>query len=59
MSYTFLPNMSYFEFIHVDADGEATSEIVDLVDVKLGDYYEPLVTNYSGSLPFNLFITKY
>ncbi|KAL0654274.1 hypothetical protein Bca4012_096965 [Brassica carinata] len=48
VSYTFLPNMSYFEFIHVDADGEATSEIVDLVDVKLGDYYEPLVTNYSG-----------
>ncbi|CAN6902433.1 unnamed protein product [Brassica oleracea] len=50
VSYTFLPNMSYFEFIHVDADGEATCEIVDLVDVKLGDYYEPLVTNYSGSL---------
>ncbi|CAH8383932.1 unnamed protein product [Eruca vesicaria subsp. sativa] len=48
VSYTFLPNMSYFEFIHVDADGEDTSEIVDLVDVKLGGYYEPLVTNYSG-----------
>ncbi|KAL0757748.1 hypothetical protein Bca101_095416 [Brassica carinata] len=41
-SYTFLPNMSYFEFIHVDADGEATGEIVDLVDVKSGGYYEPL-----------------
>nr|VDD59112.1 unnamed protein product [Brassica oleracea] len=50
VSYTFLPNMSYFEFIHVDADGEATGEIVDLVDVKSGGYYEPLVTNYSGSL---------
>ncbi|XP_009118244.2 4-substituted benzoates-glutamate ligase GH3.12-like [Brassica rapa] len=48
VSYTFLPNMSYFEFIRVDADGEDTSEIVDLVDVTLGYYYEPLVTNYSG-----------
>ncbi|WZZ83614.1 hypothetical protein YC2023_104186 [Brassica napus] len=48
VSYTFLPNMSYFEFIHVDGDGEATGEIVDLVDVKSGGYYEPLVTNYSG-----------
>ncbi|XP_013603701.1 PREDICTED: 4-substituted benzoates-glutamate ligase GH3.12-like isoform X2 [Brassica oleracea var. oleracea] len=44
LSYTFLPNMSYFEFIDVDGDGE----IVDLVNVKLGGYYEPLVTNYSG-----------
>ncbi|XP_022547280.1 4-substituted benzoates-glutamate ligase GH3.12-like isoform X2 [Brassica napus] len=44
VSYTFLPNMSYFEFIDVDGDGE----IVDLVNVKLGGYYEPLVTNYSG-----------
>ncbi|KAF2547887.1 hypothetical protein F2Q70_00019716 [Brassica cretica] len=42
VSYTFLPNMSYFEFIDVDG------KIVDLVNVKLGHYYEPLVTNYSG-----------
>ncbi|CAF2082441.1 unnamed protein product [Brassica napus] len=42
VSYTFLPNMSYFEFIDVDG------EIVDLVNVKLGHYYEPLVTNFSG-----------
>ncbi|XP_033129881.1 4-substituted benzoates-glutamate ligase GH3.12-like [Brassica rapa] len=35
VSYTFLPNMSYFEFIDVDG------EIVDLVNVKLGHYYEP------------------
>ncbi|KAL0732606.1 hypothetical protein Bca4012_008815 [Brassica carinata] len=48
VSYTFLPNMSYFEFIDVDADGETAGDIVDLVDVKLGGYYEPLVTNHSG-----------
>ncbi|WZY97422.1 hypothetical protein YC2023_069751 [Brassica napus] len=35
VSYTFLPNMSYFEFIDV------YGEIVDLVNVKLGHYYEP------------------
>ncbi|KAG2300886.1 hypothetical protein Bca52824_037358 [Brassica carinata] len=48
VSYTFLPNMSYFEFIEVDADGGTTGEIADLVNVKLGCYYEPLVTNFSG-----------
>ncbi|KAL0710386.1 hypothetical protein Bca4012_017364 [Brassica carinata] len=46
VSYTFLPNMSYFEFLLVDAGDEV--EIVDLVDVKLGCHYEPLVTNHSG-----------
>ncbi|KAF8087908.1 hypothetical protein N665_0562s0009 [Sinapis alba] len=45
ISYTFMPNMSYFEFLR--ADGEA-GDIVDLVDVQIGCYYEPLVTNYFG-----------
>lgn len=48
ISYTFMPNLSYFEFLLVD-EGEKF-EIVDLVDVKLGRYYEPLVTNHSGEL---------
>ncbi|KAJ4915507.1 hypothetical protein Rs2_01057 [Raphanus sativus] len=48
VSYTFLTNMSYFEFIDVDDDGGTAGEIVDLVNVKLGHYYEPLVTNFSG-----------
>ncbi|XP_019088002.1 PREDICTED: 4-substituted benzoates-glutamate ligase GH3.12-like isoform X2 [Camelina sativa] len=46
VSYTFLPNFSYFEFLLVDAGDKV--EIVDLVDVKLGCFYEPLVTNHSG-----------
>ncbi|KAG2243070.1 hypothetical protein Bca52824_095082 [Brassica carinata] len=45
VSYTFLPNMSYFEFIPV---GEGNDTIVDLVNVKLGCYYELVVTNYAG-----------
>ncbi|CAH2070374.1 unnamed protein product [Thlaspi arvense] len=46
VSYTFMPNLSYFEFLLVDAGDKF--EIVDLVDVKLGCLYEPLVTNHSG-----------
>ncbi|ESQ36219.1 hypothetical protein EUTSA_v10009803mg [Eutrema salsugineum] len=46
VSYTFLPNVSYFEFLLVNEVNKV--EIVDLVDVKLGCYYEPLVTNYAG-----------
>ncbi|CAA7048206.1 unnamed protein product [Microthlaspi erraticum] len=46
VSYTFMPNMSYFEFLLVDEG--INDEIVDLVDVKIGYYYEPLVTNHFG-----------
>ncbi|KAL9309035.1 putative GH3 family protein [Arabidopsis thaliana] len=46
VSYTFLPNMSYFEFLLVDE--ENNDEIVDLVNVKLGCFYEPLITNHFG-----------
>ncbi|CAH8312134.1 unnamed protein product [Eruca vesicaria subsp. sativa] len=49
VSYTFLPNMSYFEFILI---GEGNDTIVDLVNVKLGCYYELVVTNYSGWVMF-------
>ncbi|ESQ30660.1 hypothetical protein EUTSA_v10011355mg [Eutrema salsugineum] len=46
VSYTCLPNISYFEFLEVDEENK--DEIVDLVNVKLGCYYELLVTNYFG-----------
>lgn len=48
VAYTFMPNMSYFEFLSADEGNKG--EIVDLVSVKLGCYYEPLITNYSGEL---------
>lgn len=47
VSYTFIPTMSYFEFVRVD-EGNINDEIVDLVDVKLGCSYEVLVTNHFG-----------
>jgi len=47
VSYTFMPNVSYFEFIPVDGD---KNDVVDLADVKLGCCYEAVVTNFSGEL---------
>ena len=47
VSYAFMPNMSYFEFITMDGDKR---DVVDLQDVKLGCTYEPVVTNFSGEI---------
>ncbi|KAL6657382.1 hypothetical protein ACP70R_005162 [Stipagrostis hirtigluma subsp. patula] len=56
VSYTILPNMAYFEFIPLEDGLKLTEddEIVDndklvsLVDVKVGCYYELVVTTFSG-----------
>ncbi|KAF8081308.1 hypothetical protein N665_0893s0006 [Sinapis alba] len=62
VSYTLIPNMAYFEFLPVHRNNGATSsislpkaltekeqqELVDLVDVKLGQEYELVVTTYAG-----------
>ncbi|XP_010461156.1 PREDICTED: 4-substituted benzoates-glutamate ligase GH3.12-like [Camelina sativa] len=52
VSYTCLPNMSYFEFKQIDEENK--DDIVDLVNVKLGCYYELLVTNYFGLHRYNI-----
>uniref|UniRef100_A0A0E0AP42 Uncharacterized protein n=1 Tax=Oryza glumipatula TaxID=40148 RepID=A0A0E0AP42_9ORYZ len=56
VSYTILPNMAYFEFIPLEdglrlTDHEEVIEndkLVSLVDVKVGCYYELVVTTFSG-----------
>ncbi|XP_038702765.1 indole-3-acetic acid-amido synthetase GH3.17-like isoform X2 [Tripterygium wilfordii] len=51
VSYTLIPNMAYFEFLPVEKNQEEAIEnigTVDLVNVKLGHYYELLVTTYTG-----------
>lgn len=62
VSYTLIPNLAYFEFLPVHRSNCATNpismpkslsekeqqELVDLVDVKLGQEYELVVTTYSG-----------
>ncbi|KAL9244425.1 hypothetical protein vseg_018202 [Gypsophila vaccaria] len=50
VTYTILPTMAYFEFLPVNRNGEVVDdeELVDLVDVKLGQEYELVITTYSG-----------
>ncbi|XVE80121.1 hypothetical protein DITRI_Ditri14bG0113800 [Diplodiscus trichospermus] len=56
ISYTFLPNMAYFEFLPVNKDsGEEAQKFeldgasaVDLTNVKLGQCYEVVVTTSTG-----------
>ncbi|KAK8705836.1 hypothetical protein V6N13_049422 [Hibiscus sabdariffa] len=54
VSYTFLPNMAYFEFLPVNKDKDTLPmsqedvEPVDFINVKLDQYYELLVTTSAG-----------
>ncbi|KMZ58622.1 GH3 family protein [Zostera marina] len=52
VSYTLMPTMCYYEFLPVhrgtDSDTLNPSDLVDLVDVKIGHEYEIVVTTYSG-----------
>jgi len=60
VSYTLLPNMAYFEFlpVHRKLQLEAQEcptlnekdqdELLDLVDVKIGQEYELVITTYAG-----------
>ncbi|OMO87077.1 GH3 auxin-responsive promoter [Corchorus olitorius] len=60
VSYTFLPNAAYFEFLPLDKDSvrdkthqqlefdDTSPKLVDLVNVKRGQYYEVVVTTLAG-----------
>ncbi|PPS04668.1 hypothetical protein GOBAR_AA15985 [Gossypium barbadense] len=57
VSYTFLPNMAYFEFLPVENDHDESiemkrndedTELVDLVNVKVGQCYELVVSTCAG-----------
>lgn len=59
VSYTLIPTMAYFEFLPVHRNNNSIAvpislnekeqqELVDLVDVKLGQEYELVVTTYAG-----------
>ncbi|KAG0468569.1 hypothetical protein HPP92_017897 [Vanilla planifolia] len=45
VAYTLIPTMAYFEFLPVDADDNC---LVNLIDVKVGEEYEIVVTTHSG-----------
>ncbi|RZC50751.1 hypothetical protein C5167_019171 [Papaver somniferum] len=59
VSYTLIPTMAYFEFLPAHRNNGVSTkpksltekerkELVDLVDVKLGQEYELIVTTYAG-----------
>ncbi|CAA7039921.1 unnamed protein product [Microthlaspi erraticum] len=55
VSYTVVPSMGYIEFLEVDKDHQEAGHdptkkpvVVDLVDVQVGNDYEPVVTTFSG-----------
>lgn len=45
--YTLVPTMAYFEFLPVTRDEK--QDLVDLVNVKMGQDYELVVTTYAGT----------
>lgn len=48
-SFCVLPNIGYFEFIPLrDSDGVVEAEPVALTEVKVGEEYEIIVTNFAG-----------
>ncbi|KAK6143594.1 hypothetical protein DH2020_023942 [Rehmannia glutinosa] len=50
VSYTIMPNMAYFEFLPHESNSMRLthSKLVDLVDVKIGEEYELVITTYTG-----------
>ncbi|XP_043712297.1 probable indole-3-acetic acid-amido synthetase GH3.1 [Telopea speciosissima] len=55
VSYTFMPNLAYFEFLPHESTSStlsggdnSTPRLVDLVDVEVGKEYELVVTTYGG-----------
>ncbi|KAI3818527.1 hypothetical protein L1987_12336 [Smallanthus sonchifolius] len=56
-SFTVLPNIGYFEFLPLGEIEEPDSlgpEPIGLTDVKLGEEYEVVVTNYAGLYRYRL-----
>ncbi|KAI5412131.1 indole-3-acetic acid-amido synthetase GH3.6 [Lathyrus oleraceus] len=60
VSYTLIPTMCYYEFLPVNRSNNDSlhekeqQELVDLVDVKLDQEYELVVTTYAGLYRYNV-----
>ncbi|KAH7296046.1 hypothetical protein KP509_26G006600 [Ceratopteris richardii] len=47
VSYTLIPTMAFFEFLPLSSE-PSPSNLVDLVDVQIGEDYELVITTYAG-----------
>uniref|UniRef100_A0A1J3DRN0 Jasmonic acid-amido synthetase JAR1 n=1 Tax=Noccaea caerulescens TaxID=107243 RepID=A0A1J3DRN0_NOCCA len=54
-TFAVIPNLGYFEFLSVSETGEGgDQEPVGLTDVKIGQEYEVVITNYAGLYRYRL-----
>lgn len=57
-TYVVLPNIGYFEFIPIADDIGSETKPLGLTEVKIGEEYEILFTNYAGTFLSKIFIIK-
>jgi len=51
-TFAVIPNLGYFEFLPVSETGEGEEKPVGLTQVKIGEQYEVVITNYAGMYRF-------
>ncbi|CAN8314289.1 unnamed protein product [Cochlearia groenlandica] len=53
-TFAVIPNLGYFEFLPVSETGETEQKLVGLTEVKIGQEYEVIITNYAGLYRYRL-----
>ncbi|VVB13880.1 unnamed protein product [Arabis nemorensis] len=53
-TFAVIPNLGYFEFLSVSETEEGEQKPVGLTEVKIGEEYEVIVTNYAGLYRYRL-----
>ncbi|KAG8363272.1 hypothetical protein BUALT_Bualt19G0004900 [Buddleja alternifolia] len=54
VTFAVLPNIGYFEFLPLREDGKHEAQPVGLTEVKVGEEYEIIVTNFAGLYRYRL-----
>ncbi|CAH2057741.1 unnamed protein product [Thlaspi arvense] len=53
-TFAVIPNLGYFEFLPLSETGEEEHKPIGLTDVKIGQEYEVVITNYAGLYRYRL-----
>ncbi|XP_010506638.1 PREDICTED: jasmonic acid-amido synthetase JAR1 [Camelina sativa] len=53
-TFAVIPNLGYFEFLPLSETGEGEEKPVGLTEVKIGEEYEVVITNYAGLYRYRL-----